>query len=194
MKILLSLLFFAGLGLAQIPPQAICLTIFTAKGTRLIQCPVSVGPQGPAGPAGPQGVPGPQGPAGPQGPPGPPGPPGTGGGSGVTPGGACTNSDGSAGLYAEILNPDGTPTGQCLRVIITGVVTAKNSVGDPNQFVAISPAAKAWYVTGWRQTGDVDRDPIMILAPSGSISLGAWCTAGGTCSRLNPTRLVASGQ
>ena len=120
---------------AQSP--VICLTIATANRVIPIACPPGppgpqgpqgapgpTGPQGPAGATGPAGPQGPQGVPGPQGPAGPQGPPGTGGGSG----GPCQNLDGSAGIFAQM------PDGSCLRIIITGNITAQNGMVDPNGY------------------------------------------------------------
>lgn len=110
---------------AQNPPPAttLCLMAASSTGVRVFMCPTvagPAGPQGPAGPPGPQGVAGPQGPAGPPGPQGVAGPQGPPGPGSSIPGVACASSDGLNYLMAQLVDQNGNPTGQCLRLVIVG--------------------------------------------------------------------------
>jgi hypothetical protein len=94
------------------PPACVWVSLATAPGrTATLTCiaPAKLGVTGPAGATGPQGPAGAAGATGPQGPAAPP-----------FVGGACSNADGSLGLFVQL------PNSSCLPVVFSGTVIASN--------------------------------------------------------------------
>jgi hypothetical protein len=128
MRFAVAFLLFIISCLAESPPAQICVFVPPVSGAvnqPTFQCgtPASFGLVGQPGPQGPVGAAGPVGPQGAQGPQGPAGPQGASSSTGGITGGACSNSNGSPGLFVQL--PTNPVT--CLPVILTGTVTVSTA-------------------------------------------------------------------